>query len=205
MEQTNIYLYGASGHSKVIVDILKSNNLAINGFFDDNVSIDFYNGYKVEHDLTKLNNSPTQFIVSIGSNIIRKLIVEKLLSKFIKAIHSSAQLSPSAQIGEGSVIMANVSINSSAIIGKHCIINTNASVDHDCLIDDYVHLSPNVALAGNVKVGEGTHIGIGSSVIQGITIGKWVTIGAGAVIIRDIPDFAVVVGNPGKIIKFNEI
>jgi acetyltransferase EpsM len=56
-----------------------------------------------------------------------------------------------------------------------------------------------------VKVGEGTHIGIGSSVIQGITIGKWVTIGAGAVIIRDIPDFAVVVGNPGKIIKYNEI
>ncbi|CAL43362.1 Putative acetyltransferase [Flavobacterium psychrophilum JIP02/86] len=46
-------------------------------------------------------------------------------------------------------------------------------------------------------------MGIGASVIQGIKIGKWVTIGAGAVIIKDVPDFAVVVGNPGRIIKVN--
>jgi acetyltransferase EpsM len=58
-------------------------------------------------------------------------------------------------------------------------------------------------LAGNVTIGEGSHVGIGATVIQGITIGKWVTIGAGTVIIKDIPDYAVVVGNPGKIIKYN--
>jgi acetyltransferase-like isoleucine patch superfamily enzyme len=46
-------------------------------------------------------------------------------------------------------------------------------------------------------------VGIGAVVIPKISIGKWVTIGAGAVIIRDVPDFAVVVGNPGKIIKYN--
>jgi acetyltransferase EpsM len=73
----------------------------------------------------------------------------------------------------------------------------------DCKIGHFAHLSPGVALAGNVTVGEGTHVGIGSCVIQGITIGKWVTIGAGAVIIKDVPDYAVVVGNPGIIIKFN--
>ena len=68
-------------------------------------------------------------------------------------------------------------------------------------MEDFVHISPNAALAGSITVGEGTHIGIGASVIQGIKIGKWATIGAGAVIIRDVPDFATVVGNPGKIIK----
>jgi sugar O-acyltransferase (sialic acid O-acetyltransferase NeuD family) len=203
MEQTKLYLYGASGHSKVILDILESQNLIIDGYFDDNNSIDFYNGYKVEHNVTKLNNISSRFIVSIGNNTNRKIIVEKLQTKFINAIHLSAKLSPSIQIGEGSVIMANVSINSSSFLGKHTIVNTNASVDHDCLIEDYVHLSPNVALAGNVKVGEGTHIGIGSSVIQGITIGKWAIIGAGSVIIRDVPDYAVIVGNPGKVIKYN--
>ena len=54
-----------------------------------------------------------------------------------------------------------------------------------------------------VFVGEGTHIGINATVIQGIKIGKWATIGAGSVVIKDIPDYAVVVGNPGKIIKYN--
>ena len=52
-------------------------------------------------------------------------------------------------------------------------------------------------------VGEGAHVGIGACVIQDIKIGKWATIGAGAVIIDDVPDYAVVVGNPGKIIKYN--
>jgi len=50
---------------------------------------------------------------------------------------------------------------------------------------------------------EGPHVGAGAVVIPNIIIGKWVTIGAGAVIIKDIPDFAVVVGNPGRVIKIN--
>ena len=56
-----------------------------------------------------------------------------------------------------------------------------------------------------MEVGEGTHVGIGACVIQGIKIGKWATIGAGAVIIKDVPDGAVVVGNPAKIIKMNNL
>ena len=60
-------------------------------------------------------------------------------------------------------------------------------------------------MAGNVQVGEGTQIGIGASVIQGVKIGKWAMIGAGSVIISDVPDFAVVVGNPGKIIKYKTV
>jgi acetyltransferase EpsM len=71
-------------------------------------------------------------------------------------------------------------------------------------VEDFVHISPNAALAGNVKVGEGTQIGIGACVMQNIRIGKWAIIGAGAVIIRDVPDYAVVVGNPGRVIKRNQ-
>ena len=47
-------------------------------------------------------------------------------------------------------------------------------------------------------------IGIGAVVIQGIKIGRWAIIGAGAVIVNDVPDFAIVVGVPGKIIKYLE-
>jgi acetyltransferase EpsM len=64
---------------------------------------------------------------------------------------------------------------------------------------------PRVVLCGNVSVGEGTLIGAGATVIPGIKIGKWVTIGAGAVVVKDIPDYAVAVGNPAKVIKVKSI
>jgi acetyltransferase EpsM len=100
--------------------------------------------------------------------------------------------------------MANVSVNVHTTIGRHVILNTNCCVDHDCVLEDFVHISPHASLAGNVQVGEGTQIGIGASIKQNIRIGKWVMIGAGAVIIRDVPDYSVVVGNPGRIIKTNQ-
>jgi sugar O-acyltransferase (sialic acid O-acetyltransferase NeuD family) len=100
--------------------------------------------------------------------------------------------------------MAGVSINSGVNVGKHSIINTNSCIDHDCVLNDFVHVSPNAALAGSVTVGEGTHIGISACVIQGIKIGTWATIGAGAVVVDDVPDYAVVVGNPARIIKYNQ-
>ena len=96
--------------------------------------------------------------------------------------------------------MPLAAINSQVLIGRHCIINTGAVVEHDSILEDYVHISPKAAVAGNVRIGEGSHIGIGAVVIPGITIGKWTTIGAGSVIIKDVPDYATVVGNPGRIV-----
>jgi len=58
-----------------------------------------------------------------------------------------------------------------------------------------------VSISGNVLIGEGTHVGTGAIILPNITIGKWCKIGAGAVVIKDIPDYSVVVGVPGKIIK----
>lgn len=197
------YLYGASGHCKVIIDILNNNNVTIDGVLDDNPKCDFILNVPVLKTLETIISSNSEFIVSIGDNLIRKKIVSNLKVSFFTAIHFSAVIARNSTISNGSVVMAGVLINSDARIGKHCIINTGSVIEHDCEISDYCHISPNASLAGNVIVGEGTHIGIGACVIQGKKIGKWVTIGAGTVVINDIPDYAVVVGNPGKIIKFN--
>lgn len=79
--------------------------------------------------------------------------------------------------------------------------NTNASIDHDCHINDFVHISPNATVSGGVTVDEGTHIGAGATIIPSIKIGKWAKIGAGSIIIRDVPNYATVVGNPGRVIN----
>lgn len=193
-----LYLYGAGGHGKVVAEIAEAGSFPVSAFIDPHKAPGRVWDYPIVEDVPK---GDFYCVVSIGDNRIRAKIVSQHPDlKYDKLIHPYTNVSHRAFIGEGSVLMAGVSINSSAYIGKHCIINTNASVDHDCVLKDYVHISPNVGLAGNVKVGEGTHIGIGANVIQGITIGKWCTIGAGAVIIRDVPDGATVVGNPGRVL-----
>lgn len=196
-------LYGASGHGKVMAEIAEELKITIKGFVDGNPAIQEILGYHViANSAEKLAGDA---VISIGNNRIRKKIAENNPHlNYCCLVSPRSNISKRTTIGAGTVIMMGVTINSSVKIGKHCIVNTNASVDHDCIIHDYVHISPNVGLAGNVEIGEGTHVGIGSTVIQGIKIGKWCIIGAGAVVIKDVPDYAVVVGNPAKIIKFNE-
>lgn len=199
-----MYLYGASGHSKVIIDILKQQQIEVEAVLDDAPKSDFIYDIPVVKASDMMLDVEALLIVSIGNNWFRKRIAESLKVRFYTAIHSSAVVSPSTILGTGTVVMPNAVINAFSTLGNHCIVNSGAIVEHDCVLENYVHISPNAALAGGVSVGEGTQIGIGASVIQGIKIGKWVTVGAGAVIIEDLPDYAVVVGNPGRIIKFNE-
>lgn len=79
-----MYLYGASGHAKVIKDILDACNIPVNALVDDNPNIQELQGIPVVHSAEGL--SP--FIISIGNNGIRKMIVEKLAdSDFVSAIH----------------------------------------------------------------------------------------------------------------------
>ncbi|RZL43355.1 MAG: acetyltransferase [Pedobacter sp.] len=195
-----MYLFGASGHAKVIIDILRKSEVEITGLFDDNPNLNELYSFPV---LGKYNGQQLDkpLIISIGDNKIRQKISEKVKAFFGKAIYADAIISPSAFIDEGTVVMQGAVIQASAQIGKHVIINTCASVDHDCKIGNFAHISPQSSLCGNVEVGEGTHIGAGATVIPNIKIGKWCKIGAGAVVIRDIPDFVTVVGNPARILK----
>ncbi|SDJ53838.1 acetyltransferase EpsM [Flavobacterium glycines] len=199
--ETEIILFGASGHCKVVVDILQSNQKIITAIIDDNPKTQILLGIQVVHSENFILQKHQKCIIAIGDNAIRQQIVQRIGGDFYRAIHPKAIVSGFSKIGTGTVLMPGAIVNVDAIVGEHCIINTAAVVEHDCVLEDYVHLSPNVSLAGGVIIGEGTHVGIGAKVIQGIKIGKWTTIGAGAVIIKDVPDYAVVVGNPGRIIK----
>lgn len=193
------FLYGASGHAKVVADILVDQNIQVLGVVDDNQQVKVFKGFEVRHSAHGL--SP--IVICIGDNMVRKKIAEQMPTvTYPKVIHSSAVLSPSASIDAGTVILPGVIINADVFIGKHCIINTGASIDHESTIENYVHISPNATLCGNVYVGEGTWIGANATVIQGIKIGKWSIVGAGAVVIENVPDNVVVVGNPARIIKY---
>lgn len=200
----NVYLFGASGHGKVVKDILNANGAKVEAFVDDNLRVEECSGRKVLHDAKGL--SP--MIVSIGVNKVRRIIVDRLIAsanedghqlEFATAIHPSAVVSPTAKIGEGTVVMAGAVINADAVIGKHCIINTGATVDHDCVIEDYCHIAPGANISGGTHIGEGTWVGVGSCVIQCLNIGKDCMIGAGSVVVNDIPDEVTAFGNPCRV------
>ncbi|PQJ11733.1 acetyltransferase [Flavipsychrobacter stenotrophus] len=199
-------MYGASGHGKVILEILESNNDTDIRVWDDAAKPDMWE-YPVEKPLPPGSVMPGKMVISIGVNATRKRVAERFANtvEFGTAIHADAYISKRATVDEGTVVMAGVRINPDTRVGKHCIVNTCASIDHDCVLADFVHISPNATLSGDVHVGEGTHIGSGASVIQGIRIGKWCTIGAGAAVVRDIPDYSTAVGVPAKVIKTKHV
>lgn len=201
----NVYLFGASGHGNVVKDTLNANGVKVEAFIDDNPNVNECGGRPVLHSAEGC--SPV--IVSIGVNRIRKMIVERLQAadssvEFATAIHPSAVVSPSAKIGEGTVVMAGAVINADAVIGKHCIVNTGATIDHECVIGDYCHIAPGVNISGDTHIGEGTWVGVGSCVKQGVNIGQWVTIGAGSVVVKDIPDGVTAYGCPCRVKNTND-
>jgi sugar O-acyltransferase (sialic acid O-acetyltransferase NeuD family) len=199
----NVVIIGASGHGFQVADLAHQIGYSII-FWDDKLSSNNKNIYISNRK--SIIPSDSKLIIGIGSNKIREIISKQYsLESFISLFHPKSIIAKNTKIGVGSVVMAGVIINNNVDVGNHCILNTGAVIEHDCIIDDFVHISPNSTICGNVKIGKGAWVGAGATIIQGIRIGDYSTIGAGAVIINDIPNNATVVGNPGKIIKSNQI
>lgn len=193
-----VYLYGASGHAKVVMDIAKHASYDVPYLIDDNPAVNELTGVPVAHSAEGL--SP--MIVTIGDCQIRRKIVEKLGEReYLTVIHPSAIKADSVKLGHGTVVMAGAILNPYAEIGNHCIVNTGAVVEHDCKIGDFVHIAPHVTICGGTEVGEGTWIGAGTTIIQCVKVGKNCFIGAGAVVVNDIPDNSLCYGNPARVIK----
>lgn len=195
-----MYLYGGSGHAKVIRDIIEVLGYQLEGVIDDNPELNEFMGMPVMH---VVDDRVKQMIISIGANHIRRMIAERYEGRveYPSAVHPSVVKSPYASVGEGTVVMQGAVLQSCVKVGRHCIINSGASVDHDGCIGDYAHIAPGVTLCGNVSVGEGTLIGVGSVAIPGVNVGKWSIVGAGSVIVHDIPDGVLAFGNPCCVIK----
>lgn len=118
----------------------------------------------------------------------------------INVIHPQAYISPTVKIGEGNYIKAGAIIETNTVIGNCCIIDNGVVIAHDNVISDGCHIAPCVAMGSNVRIDQKTIIGIGASIATGVTIGQSVIISVGTSVIKNIPDYSIVEGVPGKVI-----
>ena len=122
-----------------------------------------------------------------------------------------------ARIGKNCVLGQNVNIGNNVLIGNYCKIQNNVSVYEGVVLEDYVFCGPSMVFTNILNprckypqvgskyykktlVKEGASLGANCTIICGITIGKHAFVGAGAVVTKDVPDYALVVGNPARIV-----
>ncbi|MFB9057599.1 acetyltransferase [Mariniflexile ostreae] len=209
----NIIIIGASGHAKVIIDIIEQlEDYTIVGLIDSfKPKGSFIFQYEIlgnEKDIPALSQTYDFYagIIAIGDNWTRKNIYKKIIKivpefEFISAIHPKSIIGKGVKIGKGTVIMAGAIVNSDAKIEDFCIINTGALLEHDCNLGKFASLAPNATVGGNVKIGAFSAICLSANVIQDISIGIHSIIGAGALVNRKVGDYKMVYGIPGKVIK----
>lgn len=123
------------------------------------------------------------------SNIYRKiylLVVDWLLG---------IELPWTTQIGKNLKIIHGhgLVINHKTVIGANCTLRNSTTIGHKKLADGSYSASP--------KIGDNVDVGANAVIIGSITIGNNAVIGAGSVVVKDVPENAVVAGNPAKIIR----
>jgi UDP-perosamine 4-acetyltransferase len=118
--------------------------------------------------------------------------------EIVTVVHPSAVLSPSARLGKGVTLLANVVVGANAALGDNVLINTGAIVEHDGRIGDHVHVAVGALVASGVRIETGAHVGAGATVLQGRTIGSGAVVGAGAVVTHDVDPGSVVAGVPAR-------
>lgn len=210
----DLVVWGGTGNFKVLCELLKD-RFHIAGYFDNNPHIAReYRGIPCLGNREALlewvrrfeGAEKPSFIVSIGPGYGQaRLDIHAELESHglhpITAIHRTAFVAENARLGHGTQVYANATVCVDAEIGRACIINTAASVDHECVLEDGASVGPGASLAGLVQVGKNADIYTGAVILPRIRIGAGAIVGAGAVVLKDVPDHAVVVGNPARIIK----
>jgi UDP-2-acetamido-3-amino-2,3-dideoxy-glucuronate N-acetyltransferase len=118
-----------------------------------------------------------------------------------------------ARIGRECNIGQNVVVSPGVVVGDHVRIQNNVSVYTGVVLEDGVFCGPSMVFTNVInprshisrkdeyrptRVKQGATLGANSTVVCGHTIGQYAFIGAGAVVTKDVPDFALVVGNPAR-------
>ena len=139
-----------------------------------------------------------------------------LIGEGTKIWHFS-HIQSGSEIGKNCSVGQNVNIGNNVKIGNHVKIQNNVSVYEGVELEDYVFCGPSMVFT-NIKVPrsefpqrgseyyqktlvkKSASIGANATIVCGVTIGEYSMIGSGAVVTKDVPPYALVIGNPGRVV-----
>jgi len=119
------------------------------------------------------------------------------------------------KIGKNCKIDAYVYIEGDVTIGDNCKIRPFVFIPSGVTIEDNVFIGPGVVFTNDkypraggewkimtIRVKEGASVGAGAVILPGVTIGRNAIVGAGSVVVHDVPDNAIVAGNPARVLRY---
>lgn len=127
-------------------------------------------------------------------------------------IWNLAQVRENCTIGENCIISKNVYIDTQVVIGNRVKVQNNVNVYHGVTVEDDVFLGPSMTFTNDfyprafnldweithTHIKKGASLGANVTVVCGNTVGEYAMVGSGSVITKDVPDYALMVGNPAK-------
>ncbi|MBU1699367.1 MAG: hypothetical protein KJ970_17035 [Candidatus Eisenbacteria bacterium] len=144
----------------------------------------------------------------LGNMAARRRLFKKVKDlgfKIPSVIDPSVNLCSDVELGEGAVISLGTNILTGVHIGPYAQIGTGVSIGHDITIGTNCVIGGNTIVGASAKIGDNFFAGTGVNIAAGSkTIGNNVFLCAGSVIFKDIPDNAVVLGNPGRVIRYQD-
>jgi sugar O-acyltransferase (sialic acid O-acetyltransferase NeuD family) len=203
---SNVVIFGAGGHSRVVIAILEKLQFNILGVFDDSYEkskeTELISGYKLKGNLNNYDDS-SPLVLAFGENKKRESLFNKYQNIILKEnlIHPTSYIEANVIIGESNIILTFVLIHALSKIGNNNIINSRATIEHECEIGSHNHISVGVILCGRVKIGDSCFIGAGTVINDKVSICNNVIIGSNSTVINSINEPGTYAGSPVKRIK----
>lgn len=217
-QKTPVVILGAGGYAAMVLEILSARpDLAVIGCTDkalglserslgDGVSLRILGDDDVLPDL--LDKYPgLKGVLALGPDLMETrsqlaMRLSRLGIPALTAIHPRATVSRLAALGEGTVVGAGAIIAAGTTAGPHCALTLGASVDHDARLGHNVFVGQGARISSSVEVHDNVVVEMGASINSRVVIGESARVTGGAFVNTDVPDRAVVVGVPARVVRY---
>jgi sugar O-acyltransferase (sialic acid O-acetyltransferase NeuD family) len=198
-----LLLVGASGLAREVLPVVAEAGHDVLGVLDDRyaeLSITV-GGAPVLGPVTSAAEHPgARLLLCVGPSLTRAAVHGRLTNgvTYAQVVDPSVRNPAGSPVGQGSILLAGVTITADAVLGSHVVAMPRVTVTHDCVVGDFATLAAGVSLGGGVRVGRAAYVGMNASVYPGVRIGAGAVVGMGAVVLTDVPDGETWAGVPAR-------